>query len=231
MEGDSLVDFNFWPSFADLMLATVFVLVLVIVLVAFAMQIGSVNIEAVQQEQQEMVREIQAEYGDSLQVVSEGEEYVVWKDGRKDIRIYNDLDRQRITFSDNVLFAPDQYALKAGGRAMLADVGRTIKSRLSSIYKINIEGHTDTVPTYKFEGGNLELGAMRALSVFEFLKDEVGINPARSLMSATSFGQYKPVQRAAREEFSEEEIADANATDDRRSRNRRVELLIFYRQN
>lgn len=231
MEGDSLVDFNFWPSFADLMLATVFVLVLVIFLIAFTMQLGSVGIEPIRKEQHSVARSIQARYGDSLETREKYRRYVVWKDGREDVHINNDIQLQRITFSDNVLFAPERYNLTSNGREVLSEVGSVIKEHLDAIYKIDIEGHTDTVPTYRYEGGNLELGALRAIAVMQFFHEQVGIDPVENLISATSYGEFNPTEREGIEAYSEEALGAANATERKRSRNRRVELLLFYRQN
>src|SRR5690606_21875282 len=105
-----------------------------------------------------------------------------------------------------------------------------IKQHLNAIYKINIEGHTDIYPTRRYPGGNLELGARRAMSVFEHFQQVVGIDPITSLMSATSFGEYKPVTRLDTTAYSVADLNSDNATDELRGQNRRVELLLFYRR-
>jgi hypothetical protein len=60
----------------------------------------------------------------------------------------------------------------------------------------------------------------------------VGIDPSRHFMSATSFGEYKPVGRSETDlNYSREQILAANANNFLKSKNRRVELLVFYRNN
>jgi outer membrane protein OmpA-like peptidoglycan-associated protein len=58
----------------------------------------------------------------------------------------------------------------------------------------------------------------------------VGINPAENLMSVTSFGEYKPVQRSEDDSsYSLERLQADNSTAELKGRNRRVEVLLFYR--
>lgn len=237
MEDEGELDFNFWPSFADMMLSLVLVLVLILFLVMAVISMGSVNLEAVRQNQQSMVEEIAASYG--TQAV-EMKPYVVgiWTtSGRErdpDIKIKNEPTFQQITFSEGILFEPDEYVLNDSGRRVLRAVGAIIKKRLDSIERIQIEGHADPVPTTK-HGSNVRLAAFRAIEVFEFLRDPkvLNIDPAAHLMSATSFGEYNPVQRAQGEGppgYDRTRLDEDNKTHEQRGRNRRIELLLFYRR-
>lgn len=78
--------------------------------------------------------------------------------------------------------------------------------------------------------GNLELASNRAMAVFKFLQWGLQIDPAMHMMSATSFGEYKPVTRNENKKFTPEELATANQTEELRAKNRRIELLIIYNQ-
>ena len=69
-----------------------------------------------------------------------------------------------------------------------------LEKHLNNISEIQIQGHADPTPP-DFEQSNLHLAAKRAISVFRFLQYKIHIDPATHLMSATSFGEYKPVQR------------------------------------
>jgi len=231
MSDRSLIDFNFWPAFADLMLATVLVLVLIIFLIGFSMRLGSLGIEQVQDRQESVVRELAQAYGDSLEVREVNEQYVIWRDGQEEIAIQNDIQLQRISFSDNILFETNEYALRTRGREVLAELGASLQGQMNEIYKITIEGHTDDRPTLTYDGGNLELGARRSMAVYNFLVEEVGFDPARNLMSATSYGHYKPVGRADTEMMSAAQIEELNEEAHDRDRNRRIELLLFYRRD
>jgi len=108
--------------------------------------------------------------------------------------------------TDDVLFA--------SGSPRLSEAGREIIGALAPILadfdnEVLIEGHTDTVPLNENGYTNWNLSADRALAVLDILV-ESDINPVR--LSATGYGEYRPV-------------AD-NSTENGRSANRRVELVI-----
>jgi len=229
MDGtDELLDFNFWPSFADSMLAVVIILVVVLVFVA---QHGLAGFQTVRESQTTVVQSIARRYDgtlDTLNVSSTQARYVVRRDGNPELEIRHDVQLQRITFRGNILFAPNDYRLTQRGRRILRIVGEVIQPRLEEISQVQIEGHTDIYPTEEYEGGNLELGALRAMSVFQFFRDRVGIDPARHLMSVTSYGQYKPVGRSPTQSYNDDKLWEANNSSEERRRNRRIELLLFY---
>lgn len=227
--GDDALGGSFWPAFADNMLALVFVLVLVIFLVAVKMQAGNVGVAEILERQGDVAAAIAAEYGGELRQ-RDPHESQVCAGGDCPITIENDIQLQRITFSDRILFPTGSRVLSEQGRGVLSQVGRVVSRNLDDIYKIQIEGHTDDVPAPHYADGNLELGALRAIAVYRFLQDDVGIDPSSHLMSATSFGEYNPVDRAEGAEAGRPLIESANADDGKRSRNRRVELLLFYRR-
>lgn len=148
---------------------------------------------------------------------SESLKYVVYgSSGQRVIDIYYDLQLQRLTFNGNVLFRTNEYSLSEEGRELLEVVGSAINDEIDSIERIQIEGHTDARPTAQYQNGNLELGALRAISVYKFFEKspKVEINPEKHTMSITSFGPHRPVA--------------SNETAEERSRNRRIELLLFF---
>ena len=78
--------------------------------------------------------------------------------------------------------------------------------------KIEIEGHTDTVPMSGAKySNNDELSAGRSLSVFYYLKDNTTLSPTS--IKHSGMGEYMP-------------IAD-NSTEEGRAKNRRVEIRIY----
>jgi len=228
MDGDDLLDFNFWPSFADSMLAVVIILVVVLVFVA---QHGLAGFQTIRKSQTTVVQSVANHYDgklDTLNISSTQSRYVVWRGGEPELEIRQDVQLQRITFRGNILFAPNDYRLTQRGKRVLRIVGEAIQPQLKKISQVQIEGHTDIYPTEEYQGGNLELGALRAMSVFRFLRDNVGIDPAKHLMSATSYGQYKPVDRSSGQPYNDEKLWEANNSTKERRRNRRIELLLFY---
>lgn len=226
--GQSPGDINFWPAFADLMLAVVFVLMLVIFAVAASLMAGQIDISHVETNQRAVVGEIARAFGSRVDSLSAPGQYEIpIPEAGTSIYIQDELALQQITFSDRVLFAPDRYAINPEGRRVLREVGDVLRSHLGAIREIQIQGHADTIPTRR-HGSNVALAALRATEVFTFLQNEVGIDPASHLMSVTSFGEYRPVVRAETEAFSADQLVDANRDGAQRAANRRIELLIFY---
>lgn len=231
-DNDELIDFNFWPSFADMMLSLVLVLCLTLFLVAAVMALGTVNLKEVEANEITMINSIAQDYKVTPIRLSEGENaYGIYFTGSKepDIEIHNDLSQQRITFSDKILFEPDHTELKPAGENVLRIVGTRLRAQLSLIREIQIQGHADTMPSGRY-ASNVELAAGRAISVFTYLQDKVGIRPAEHLMSVTSFGEYKSVQRKTENDYSLEKLQADNSNDELRRRNRRIELVLIYRR-
>jgi flagellar motor protein MotB len=225
---ESTLDYNFWPSFADLMLAIVFLLVLVFALLMSTAVLGSVNMKAIKKNQENLILEIQGQYGGNI--ITTETRSKISRNGNTDIEIYNDLQLQRILFRDNILFLSNEYELSQDGKNILLLIGEALKKRLNSFSKIQIEGHTDIRPTYRYKAGNIELGARRAISVFNLLKDELHIDPSENLISISSFGEYKPVMRNDTSRFSSDQLKKNNRTEEMQAKNRRIELLLFYKR-
>jgi flagellar motor protein MotB len=230
MQEENLLSFNFWPSFADMMLALVLVLCLALFLVAAVMAVGTVNLKEVEANQMSMINSIADDYKVKPSQLPDNA-YGIYFPGSKepDIEIHNDLSSQRITFSDKILFEPDHTEIKPEGEQVLMIVGAKVRAQLALIREIQIQGHADTKPSGKF-ASNVELAANRAISVFGFLQDKVGIKPAEHLMSITSFGEYKSVQRTTSTDYSMEKLQADNGSDELRRRNRRIELVLIYRR-
>lgn len=234
MEDDDLLSFNFWPSFADMMLALVLVLCLALFLVAAVLTAGTVNLKEVEANQMNMINSIAADYHvNPVKMVGADNIYGIYFKGNKDpdIEVHNDLNSQRITFSDKILFEPDHTDIKPEGEQVLMVIGAKLRGQLSLIREIQIQGHADTIPSKRYES-NIELAANRAIAVFNFLQDtnKVGIQPAEHLMSVTSFGEYKSVQRRDDADYNMDRLLSDNGNEDLRRRNRRIELVLIYRR-
>lgn len=223
--------FNFWPSFTDLMLSLVLVVLMILFVVSKMIASGSENLDKARESQKAIYAQIQNHIGDNYTIAiisdrnNDGERTQV-NESKADITIINKLDRQTITFSDKILFDSGSSKLKDVGYDVLATVGPVIKENLANISEIQIQGHADIVNTDEF---NLELAANRAISVYMFLQHVVGINPAENLMSATSFGKYRPVGREVGQEFDMDKLIAANATNELKAQNRRIEIVLFYK--
>ena len=261
---DNTLDFNFWPSFSDLMLTLVLILVIVVFAVIAAFSIGTDDLRAkLQEAEKEMakVEKEQKEIAEALAKVEEKQETLIeaiaaaynvqWEDIDKwedkesktnffeipiylengeytEIHIQNEQKLQRYSFSDRILFEPDRYDLNEKGKKTLQIVGREIENNLKNISEIQIQGHADPDrPAYV--PSNLHLGALRAIEVYKFLQNRIQIDPARHLMSATSFGEYKPVQRSVQDsKYTSEKLKRHNSTKALKTKNRRMEILLIY---
>ncbi|MCK5720320.1 MAG: OmpA family protein [Thiomargarita sp.] len=137
------------------------------------------------------------------------------------------LQEQTISFGSSILFPVQGLQLMAQGQEVLRTIGIVIKEKLDAIQEIQIQGHADITGTQEY---NLALASGRAASVFLFFKNEVGIDPAKVMMSATSFGNYKPVNRMAAVEYDWEKIQADNDTEEKKERNRRIEIVLTYRR-
>lgn len=135
---------------------------------------------------------------------------------REGVQIVGD----RFVFSSEVLFASARAELQPEGKAQVARVASLLSEVAGEIpdevdWVIRVDGHTDNVPlsgTGEFRN-NWALSQARALSVVEYMIDELGFPPER--LAATGFGEYRPVNPAN--------------TLEARAQNRRIELKLTER--
>ena len=236
MDNDTL-GFNFWPSFADLMLIFVLILVITVfavvaVISAHTVDAGTDDLRHVRTRQEAMIDAIAIGYGVQPKR-EEASRFIIpiplQEGGHTQITVQNEPTIQRFGFTDRILFEPDEYRLKRAGRETLKIVGNEIKNNLSYIREIQIQGHADP-DAPSSAPSNLHLAAWRAIEVFEFLQEEVDIDPASQLMSATSFGEFKPVHRPIQDDlYHAEKLLEHNRTEEMKAQNRRIEILLFYR--
>ena len=116
----------------------------------------------------------------------------------------------KLSMNGGLLFDSGSAELKEEGEQVIGKVGLILERYGDGI--IEIEGHTDNVPINSAQyPSNEELSSARALSVFYYLMDSTTLNPLN--LKHAGMGERVP-------------IAD-NSTPEGRSRNRRVEILIY----
>jgi len=119
-------------------------------------------------------------------------------------------DYVTLTLNGAFLFDSGRANIKSDAVPVLNKIGVLLTKYADS--DIEIEGHTDSVP---LNGGRYEnndvLSSYRALAVFDYLKDNVALDPG--IMKHSGRGEYMP-------------IAD-NTTPEGRAKNRRVEIKIY----
>lgn len=120
----------------------------------------------------------------------------------------------RLSLDSRLLFPPGNAALQPSARKVLDVVAKRIK-HLSSGNIIHVEGHTDSLPiATAVYPSNWELSGARASSIVRYFIQQHDFK-ANALV-AVGYGDTQP-------------LAD-NRTPEGRSRNRRVDLIIYSRQ-
>lgn len=130
-------------------------------------------------------------------------------EGKIDIQV--DSQYVQLTLNGALLFDSAQAQIKSGAQELVNKVGDILKYYEDN--KIEIEGHTDSVPLIGDAryADNAELSSARALSVAKYLYQEKGI-PIKN-MKWTGRGEYEPIA--------------SNDTEEGRALNRRVEIKIY----
>lgn len=193
---------------------------------------ANVDLRVVEENQRRFVEEVAAQFPNSVTVSLDPDviRLDIGADGSWDIVFHSQATRQRVTFGGHILFDPDGIELNENGRSVVTHFGRALIVHLDAIQEIHIEGHADITPTRY--GSNLELGALRAISVFSELQ-ALGISPYATVMSATSFGEFMSVQRfkaglLRSRGYTEEQVWRDNETDEQKQLNRRMEVELVY---
>lgn len=134
----------------------------------------------------------------------------------KDREVEVDFNSQYVmlTLKGSVLFDSGKAELKEEAMPVIKQVGVILERY--GVYGIEIEGHTDSVPLTggKYENNDV-LSSYRALSMFNYLKDNTSIPP--EMIKHSGRGEYVP-------------IAD-NSTPEGRSKNRRIEIKLYNSLN
>ena len=118
----------------------------------------------------------------------------------------------KLTMSGALLFDSGSAELKEESMEVVEKVGVILERYGQGSGNIEIEGHTDNVPIKSAQyPSNEELSSARALAVFYYLQEKTLLNPVN--LKHAGMGERVP-------------IAD-NSTPEGRSRNRRVEILIY----
>lgn len=127
---------------------------------------------------------------------------------RLGLEVRADRDGARISFSAESFFPSGSPQLKRSAVEGLKLLGGILAETEK---RVVVEGHTDNVPLKGGEiASNWELASLRATSVVRYLIVNQGVDPQR--LAATSYADQVPLV--------------PNTTEENRSRNRRIEILI-----
>jgi Flagellar motor protein len=137
------------------------------------------------------------------------EQYVSQSDPKIDVETVVTDQGLVVRIRDNALYASGSAELNPDG-IRFADMVSDILKKIPQ--NVLISGHTDNVPISTAQyPSNWELSSIRAINLMKYiLNANPEISPAR--MSAIGFGEYRSVA--------------TNDTEEGRSKNRRVEILV-----
>jgi chemotaxis protein MotB len=166
------------------------------------------ELAALQKQKEEQVKEVSQTYEDLLEKmkseISQGQ-----------VTISELKGKLTVNMVDAVLFDSGKAEVKPEGVTVLRKVLEILRQLKDKA--IRIEGHTDNVQitgklAQRFPT-NWELSAARAITVARLLQQE-GIDP--TVLSAVAYGEYRPVA--------------ANDSEEGRSRNRRIEIILVPKE-
>lgn len=193
------MSFSFWPSLTDVCLIMLLVLILLIFVQIIA-NTETFKLQKIREKQEQIERYIKESVG---------------KEALNDISFSAQFEIQRIKFSDRVLFNKGSAKLENKGKLLLTQVGQVLKEYGKLYREIRIEGHTDKDPIHsKLYPSNWELSSARATAVVKFFDVDVGIDPENGRLSSVGFSRYLPI--------------DPGDTEKAKSKNRRIEMAIYY---
>lgn len=222
---------TFGPG-TDLIVSLVAVLLITLAINTNVYKKRMLDLEKVREHQQQLISQIAEQYGVSpIPKKDEPDSFVIQTSlGSGDsILIKNEVTLQRISFGGSILFHSDDNTINKTGEKVLTTVSTVLTKRLHTVMEIQIQGHADLVPSRKY-ATNLDLAAQRAIAVFKFLL-KAGIDPTKHIMSASSFGEYKPMQREYSDiNFDYQKLEFYNRTAEDQKLNRRIEIVLIYRR-
>lgn len=119
-----------------------------------------------------------------------------------------------ISLNEEVLFRSGATSrLEAKGRQALQEIAAILLTH--PIQTLQVIGHTDNRPVPRQSLNNWQFSAMRAVTVVEYLTQELDLGPNRVI--AAGKGEYAPLM--------------SNETTEGRARNRRIDLIIQPRES
>lgn len=116
-------------------------------------------------------------------------------------------NKVRVRLSGELIFTPGSARITRGGRQVLTEVAKVLKDTPHK--RIEVAGHTDSLPIGKKYEDNWQLSAERARRVVAYLHEQ-GVDGKH--MIASGYADTDPV--------------DTTTTDEAYRKNRRVEIFI-----
>lgn len=155
------------------------------------------RLQALMNQQREATQGILKRMSDALTGFSSSELTVAIKNGK----VY-------VSMQESLLFPTGSAVVNPKGKLALSEVAAALNKDTS--IRVDIEGHTDSVPIHGRYRDNWDLSTARATAIVRILTDTYGVDPTRVIASGHS--KYDPVQ--------------SNETTEGRALNRRTEVIL-----
>lgn len=227
--GDEGGGLNFWPSFVDISLITI----LILIVLYFAQLLANVEVFELAR-----IKDKQDELECRLKEAIASD---VGPEALDQVRFSRTFREHRVTFSSGILFHLGEDSLQPAGQRILGSVGRVLREAADDhlFESLQVEGHTDTLRVGRGNvrvRDNWDLASSRATAVVRFFAESTGVAPASVPMSAVGFSKYAPVMGA--DEFLQKAgfgagrfqgpAARDSLVTEWMSLNRRVEMKLLY---
>lgn len=155
------------------------------------------SLQSLLEQQKQASNLLKNKMADALKGFNSTELTVFQKDGK----VY-------VSLSENLLFPSGSAVVNPKGVEALSKLAQVLNT--NSDVKVNIEGHTDSIPIkIKFQD-NWDLSTARANSIVRILVNDYKVDPRRVVSSGHSW--YEPIAE--------------NSTEEGRSKNRRTEIIL-----
>ena len=197
---------TFWPSFVDILMSFLMVLLLSYFLRAVVTEPDQPDPP---DHQAQTIRERQALFEEVFRREFSNQPGIAIKPG---------LNMIQITFSDAILFDRGQYVLSSSAKPVLDRCAKVFRSAAEAEYQqIQVEGHTDSLAitgAADYPRDNWDLSVARAVSVTKYLIERTRLSD--KLFSANGYSEFQPLPGLP------------NDPKYGQPKNRRIEIRIFF---
>jgi flagellar motor protein MotB len=233
------VEVDIWPAFTDFVISVLFIVVVFIFGILFSgIARSSTEVEEMRDRQRRVRTELESRLNRLTKTVEIPE-----ADGNLQ-RVILRVDEQG---RGGVLFERGRATLREEGKHLLDEIVRVLEANRDRFDTIQVEGHTDDVPTGGIYPSNWELSAARAGAVVSYVISR-GARLESWRFSANGRAEYRPygvsesemnLERAPnprggpdlRYIIEANQLAGGNPLSDNSNarRNRRIEIILTYK--
>ena len=213
--GENDVDSYVWPGLVDVIIATLMIMLLFMIIqhITFFLSdaMKRLDIRSRQDSLITMIQNLEQQNRIPMGIVSHETQG----------------DQQKLRFSSEILFPSGEAKIPMNQQSSFEFLDEVGKMLSTAYYEKNlfdqifVEGHTDSsqMKSGRFPRDNWELSAARALYITKYFIDKGYLYPQMSkerFLCAAGYGEFN--------------FVEPNETDEGKSANRRIEILLIYQE-